>query len=80
MSRLLVKKAGNSGAKMISGNITPAKAVNSSEGQHESATFATPFTRNAHVSGRTIPSQNQIMKPSGLRMPSPSLSFFSQVS
>ncbi|KAL8029856.1 hypothetical protein ABFX02_14G250300 [Erythranthe guttata] len=75
-SPLLVQKANNSGSEMISSSLTAAKPVNSSEGQRESLNFATP--RNAHVRDMTIPSHNQVMKPSGLRMPSPSLSFFSQ--
>ncbi|KAI3461473.1 hypothetical protein Pfo_018136 [Paulownia fortunei] len=79
MSPVLVDKADNSGSKMISDNMTPARPVNSSDGLHESTTFTAAFSRNAHVSGRTLhPLQNQAMKPSGLRMPSPSLSFFSQ--
>ncbi|EYU36218.1 hypothetical protein MIMGU_mgv11b023888mg [Erythranthe guttata] len=77
-SPLLVQKANNSGSEMISSSLTAAKPVNSSEGQRESLNFATP--RNAHVRDMTIPSHNQVMKPSGLRMPSPSLSFFSQSS
>ncbi|KAK6144501.1 hypothetical protein DH2020_021321 [Rehmannia glutinosa] len=79
MSPILVDNADNSGSKRISNNMTPARPMNSSEGQHESTSFATSFSRNFHVGGTTThPSQNQTMKPSGLRMPSPSLSFFSQ--
>ncbi|GFP95676.1 hypothetical protein PHJA_001711800 [Phtheirospermum japonicum] len=79
MSPVLDDNADNSGSKMISEIMTPARPVNSSEAQQESTSFAVPFSRNAHVGGTTMhPSQNQPMKPSGLRMPSPSLSFFSQ--
>ncbi|KAK4441142.1 hypothetical protein Salat_0449100 [Sesamum alatum] len=79
MRSLLVDKANNSVSKMIPDNMTPARPVNSSESQHDLTTSAAPFSQNAHLSCRTMhTSQNQNMKPSGLRMPSPSLSFFSQ--
>ncbi|KAL3649365.1 hypothetical protein CASFOL_005768 [Castilleja foliolosa] len=79
LSPVLDDNAKNSCSKMISDIMTPVRPVNSSEAKQESTSFAVPFSRNAHVGGTTMhPSQNQPMKPSGLRMPSPSLSFFSQ--
>ncbi|KAG8371381.1 hypothetical protein BUALT_Bualt13G0081900 [Buddleja alternifolia] len=74
----MVDKAKNSGPRMISDNMTPAR-VHSSEIEDKLTTFAAPCSESAFVSGRTMqPSQNQSVKPSGLRMPSPSLSFFGQ--
>ncbi|KAL8516112.1 hypothetical protein ACS0TY_014695 [Phlomoides rotata] len=77
---VMVDKANNSGSKIISENAIPIKPENSSESQrYGSTTFSTSFSMNAQFSGRTVnPLQNQTTKPSGLRMPSPSLSFFSQ--
>ncbi|PIN02905.1 hypothetical protein CDL12_24577 [Handroanthus impetiginosus] len=64
---------------MISDSTAPARPVPSSEAQYESATFTASFSQNAHDSSRIMHHlQNQTIKPSGLRMPSPSLSFFSQ--
>lgn len=82
MCPVLVDKAKNSGSKMISDNATPIRPENSSEDQrYDSTTFAAPLSQDVHISGMTMhPLQNQMTKPSGLRMPSPSLSFFSQVS
>ncbi|XP_051142781.1 uncharacterized protein LOC127259466 [Andrographis paniculata] len=76
MSPILVNLAAdNSGSKMI----TPVQPTQESEGQHELATSAVPLPRNARFIGRSVhPPENQALKPSGLRMPSPSLSFFSQ--
>ncbi|KAL6563598.1 hypothetical protein OROGR_002557 [Orobanche gracilis] len=75
----LVDNGDNPYSKMISDIATPARQVNSSMAQQESTSFADPFYRNAHAGGTTIHhSQNQPMRPSGLRMPSPSLSYFSQ--
>lgn len=72
----------NSGSKMIPVNVTEIRRESSCDSQrYDSATFATSSNQNAHINGRTLHSlQNQTIKPSGLRMPSPSLSFFSQVS
>ncbi|XP_011089856.1 uncharacterized protein LOC105170683 [Sesamum indicum] len=79
MHSLLVDKANHSVSKMIPDHMTPVRLVNSSQSQHEPTTSTAPFPQNAHLSCRTMhTSQNQNMKPSGLRMPSPSLSFFSQ--
>ncbi|KAK4408542.1 hypothetical protein Sango_0435200 [Sesamum angolense] len=79
MHSLLVDKANHSVSKMIPDNMTPVRLVNSSQSQHEPTTSVTPFSQNAHLSCRTMhTSQNQNIKPSGLRMPSPSLSFFGQ--
>lgn len=78
---VMVEKANNSGSKIISENATAIRPENSSEGQrYGSTTISTSFSMNAQISGRSVnPLQNETTKPSGLRMPSPSLSFFSQV-
>ncbi|XP_073145464.1 uncharacterized protein [Henckelia pumila] len=68
----------NSGSKNIAANVNSSSLSHSSESQDQSATFSAPFCEIAQNSGITHLSQNQNMKPSGLRMPSPSLSFFSQ--
>ncbi|KAL3829146.1 hypothetical protein ACJIZ3_017948 [Penstemon smallii] len=69
----------NSVPKIVSDNMTPPRPVHSSEEQYKPLTSAASLAQNAHESGRRMhPSQDQTMKPSGLRMPSPSLSFFSQ--
>ncbi|KAL6577263.1 hypothetical protein OROMI_011539 [Orobanche minor] len=79
LNHVLVDNSDNPYSKMISDIATPARQVNSSMAQQESTSFADPFYRNAHAGGTTIhPSQNQPMRPSRLRMPSPSLSYFSQ--
>lgn len=77
----MVDKANDSGSKIISENVTPIRPGNLSEGQqYGSTSYSTSFSMKAQISGRTEnPLQNQTIKPSGLRMPSPSLSFFSQV-
>lgn len=58
-----VEKANNSSSKIISDTMKPFRPVHASEA---------PFSRTMHHLS------NQGMKPSGLRMPSPSLSFFSE--
>ncbi|CAA0816852.1 Unknown protein [Striga hermonthica] len=71
--------ADNSGSRMFSDITTPVRSVNSSEDRKESTSSASLISQHAHVYGaamHTLP--NPPTKPSGLRMPSPSLSFFSQ--
>ncbi|XP_073056747.1 uncharacterized protein [Primulina eburnea] len=72
-------KACNSGSKNIAANVNPSGMLHSSESWDQFATFSASSSQIAQSSGRiTHLSQNQNMKPSGLRMPSPSLSFFCQ--
>ncbi|KAH6765593.1 hypothetical protein C2S52_016576 [Perilla frutescens var. hirtella] len=80
MIPMTVDKANNSCSKTIPDTVTQFRPENSCDSQrYDSATFATSYSQNAYINGRTLhPLQNQTMKPSGLRMPSPSLSFFSQ--
>ncbi|XP_057781715.1 uncharacterized protein LOC131000006 isoform X2 [Salvia miltiorrhiza] len=75
-SPMTVDKAYTSGPKTTPVNVTQIRPENSRESQqYDSATLS----QNAHTNGKILhPSQNQTMRPSGLRMPSPSLSFFSQ--
>ncbi|XP_075514004.1 uncharacterized protein LOC142549105 isoform X3 [Primulina tabacum] len=69
----------SSGSKNIAANVNPSSMLHSSESRDQLATFSASFSQIAQSSGRiTHLSQNQNMKPSGLRMPSPSLSFFCQ--
>ncbi|CAI9770845.1 unnamed protein product [Fraxinus pennsylvanica] len=76
---LLVDKANNSGSKMISGNMVPSTTGHSFESRDEPTTISISVAQNACISGRNMhPSPNQATRPSGLRMPSPSLAFFSQ--
>ncbi|GER55167.1 NAD(P)-binding Rossmann-fold superfamily protein [Striga asiatica] len=71
--------ADNSGSRMISDITTPVRSVNSSEDRKESTSSASLISQHAHVYGATMHTlPNPPTKPSGLRMPSPSLSFFSQ--
>lgn len=81
MSPMTVDKGNNLAPKMIPVNVTQIRPDNScGSRQYDSATFAASCSQNAQVSGGiSHPSQNLTVKPSGLRMPSPSLSFFSQV-
>ncbi|KAL2471249.1 Uncharacterized protein Adt_39385 [Abeliophyllum distichum] len=78
-SPMLVHRAGNSGSKMISDNMAPVSTVHSSESRDESTAVSIPIAPSASISGRNMhPSPSQATRPSGLRMPSPSLAFFSQ--
>lgn len=70
----------NSGSKNIAAKAKSSSLPHSPESRDQSATFSAPFSQNAQSSGTIMHlPQNQNMKPSGLRMPSPSISFFSQV-
>ncbi|XP_041989304.1 uncharacterized protein LOC121740749 [Salvia splendens] len=75
-SLVTIGKAYSSAPKTTPSNLTQIRPENSCESQrYDSATFS----QNAHNNAKILhPSQNQTMRPSGLRMPSPSLSFFSQ--
>ncbi|KZV35131.1 hypothetical protein F511_06837 [Dorcoceras hygrometricum] len=69
----------NSGSTKIAADMNSSSLLHSSEGQNQPANFSATFSQIARSSGRIMHlSQNQNMKPSGLRMPSPSLSFFGQ--
>ncbi|CAI9776420.1 unnamed protein product [Fraxinus pennsylvanica] len=78
-SPLLVEKPNNCGSKMISDNMVPFNPGHSFESRDEPTTISISVAQNACISGGNLhPSRNQAPRPSGLRMPSPSLSFFSQ--
>ncbi|KAL1558109.1 hypothetical protein AAHA92_08611 [Salvia divinorum] len=75
-SLVTIDKPYNSAPKTTPSNFTQIRPENSCESQrYDSATFS----QNAHNNAKILyPLQNQTTRPSGLRMPSPSLSFFSQ--
>ncbi|KAL2488890.1 uncharacterized protein Fot_42182 [Forsythia ovata] len=78
-SPMLVHRADNSGSKMILDNMAPVTTVHSSESRDESTAVPVPIAQGASISGRNMhPSPSQATRPSGLRMPSPSLAFFGQ--
>ncbi|XP_041993621.1 uncharacterized protein LOC121744207 [Salvia splendens] len=75
-SLVTIGKAYSSAPKTTPSNLTQIGPENSCESQrYDSATFSQNAQNNAKI---LHPLQNQTMRPSALRMPSPSLSFFSQ--
>ncbi|XP_022858545.1 uncharacterized protein LOC111379418 isoform X3 [Olea europaea var. sylvestris] len=77
-SPLPVDKPSNSGSKMISDIMVPFNPGHSFE-TRDPTTISISVAQKACSSGGNMhPSPNQAPRPSGLRMPSPSLSFFSQ--
>lgn len=73
----LVKKA-NSSLQVTPDPVVPSTTALSSEGQYGSSIVAGSLHQNIHIAGGKM-SQLQKGKPSGLRMPSPSLGYFGQV-
>lgn len=73
-------KVDNSDPKVTPDDVPLSVKVNASEGQDVTSQLAASLSSNNAITGRNLQhTQIQSTKPSGLRMPSPSLGFFGQV-
>nr|GME13772.1 uncharacterized protein LOC109163234 [Ipomoea batatas] len=78
-SLLPIRKNGNTSLKVIPDPVAAYSSIPSSQGQDGSAPPAVSRLQNTFTSVRSLQhAQIQTIKPSGLRMPSPSLGFFRQ--
>ncbi|KAL3530623.1 hypothetical protein ACH5RR_009945 [Cinchona calisaya] len=72
-------RVNNSGPKVTPKDVPPSVKAVSSKGRDVTSQLAASLPQNNAITGRTLQHfQVQLAKPSGLRMPSPSLGFFGQ--
>lgn len=78
--KLPLKTEANNNSKVVSNPSVPPTGLASSVPDGGSSRTAIPLPKNAYSTGVNVQhAQLQTAKPSGLRMPSPSLGFFGQV-